>query len=132
MWQVTCPLHRLGPLVESLPRGHAVFRGITAAKALSMLRTMLEALGVEKWYEYRTHDLRRGHAQDLVDAGWNAAPTGHLSALARLPTGAPLYQILAAGEWSSPAFLAYIDDHKLETELVVQAHLDEELPDEEE
>ncbi len=68
---------------------------------------MLGRLEVEMAGEYRTHDLRRGHAQDLVEAN------------------APLYQILAAGEWRSPAFLAYIDLHKLETQLVVQSHMDE-------
>jgi len=40
-------------------------------------------------------------------------------------SGAPLWEILAAGEWRSPAFLTYIDLHSLETELVAQAHLDE-------
>ena len=33
--------------------------------------------------------------------------------------------ILAAGEWRSPAFLSYIDLHRLETEVVVAAHQDE-------
>ena len=37
-------------------------------------------------------------------------------------SGAPLWEILAAGEWSSPAFLKYLDLHRLDTELVVQAH----------
>ena len=40
-------------------------------------------------------------------------------------TGAPLWQILAAGEWRSPAFLEYLDKHKLEVDAVVQAHVDE-------
>ncbi len=35
-------------------------------------------------------------------------------------SGAPLYEILAAGQWTSPAFLKYLDIHHLETELVVQ------------
>ena len=39
--------------------------------------------------------------------------------------GAPLYEILAAGEWRSPAFFAYIDYWRLETDVVVQAHVDE-------
>ena len=34
--------------------------------------------------------------------------------------GAPLYEILAAGEWRSPAFAAYIDSNRLESDLVVQ------------
>jgi len=39
--------------------------------------------------------------------------------------GAPLWEILAAGEWSSPAFLSYLDLHRLDAELVVQAHAGE-------
>ena len=39
--------------------------------------------------------------------------------------GAPLYQISAAGEWRSPAFLQYLDIHLLERDAVIQAHCDE-------
>ena len=39
--------------------------------------------------------------------------------------GAPLWKILEAGEWRSPAFLAYLDINRLEADVVVQAHLDE-------
>ena len=39
--------------------------------------------------------------------------------------GAALWIILAAGEWRSPAFLAYMDLHQLETDLVVQAHVND-------
>eukprot|EP00973_Karenia_brevis_P080019 11101711-Karenia_brevis.AAC.1 len=37
--------------------------------AFRTLRTMLESLGVERAQEYRTHDLRRGHAEDLRVSG---------------------------------------------------------------
>ena len=38
--------------------------------------------------------------------------------------GAPLWKILAAGEWRSPAFLEYMDIHRLENDVVVQvSHL---------
>ncbi len=40
--------------------------------------------------------------------------------------GAPLWKILAAGEWRSPAFLDYLDVHRMEVELVLQGCLDEE------
>ena len=43
----------------------------------------------------------------------------------RICAGAPLHEILNAGEWSSPAFLKYLDLHKLETDLVVQSVLEE-------
>ncbi len=39
--------------------------------------------------------------------------------------GASLAVILSAGEWKSPAFLAYIDQAKLETDVVVAAHADD-------
>ena len=39
--------------------------------------------------------------------------------------GAPLLEILRAGEWSSPAFLQYLDLEKLDTDLVTQAHVEE-------
>ena len=37
-------------------------------------------------------------------------------------SGAPLWVILEAGERTSPAFLKYLDLHRLDAELVVQAH----------
>ena len=46
-------------------------------------------------------------------------------------SGAPLWEILAAGEWSSPAFLKYVDLHGLDTDLVVQAHACESDSDDE-
>ena len=49
----------------------------------------------------------------------------------RFSVGTPLWKILEAGEWRSPAFLSYLDVHGLETELVVQAHLAESGSDDE-
>ena len=40
--------------------------------------------------------------------------------------GAPLWEILAAGEWRSPAFMSYLDVHKMEVEMVMQGCLAEE------
>ena len=105
VYQVTCPVHRLGPLLDSLADGECLFPGITASRALATLRMILKALSVDCADDYRTHDLRRGHALDL-----------QLS-------GEPLWVILAAGDWRSPAFLAYLDKHQLEADLVMQAHL---------
>ena len=70
---------------------------------------MSAASGQVDAHLYRTHDLRRGHALDL-----------QLS-------GVPLYVILAAGDWKSPAFLAYLDKYRLERDLVQQAHLEEAM-----
>ena len=39
--------------------------------------------------------------------------------------GAPLWEILSAGDWSSPAFMDYLDKWRLERDVVMQAHLDE-------
>ena len=39
--------------------------------------------------------------------------------------GQPLSVILAAGEWRGPAFLTYVNIHRLETDVVVAAHMDE-------
>ena len=40
-------------------------------------------------------------------------------------SGASLFEILEAGEWRSPAFMKYLDYHRLEADVVVQAHVDE-------
>ena len=46
--------------------------------------------------------------------------------------GAPLWKILEAGEWSSPAFLSYLDLHQLDRDLMVQTHcIDSDSSDEE-
>jgi hypothetical protein len=49
--------------------GSKFFGGATAANALCTLRFILGQIGVERVTDYRTHDLRRGHAQDLVESG---------------------------------------------------------------
>ena len=103
----TCPVHVLGKYVSDAAPGAVLFAGISPANTLDTLRRMLAVLKVEQAELYRTHDLRRGHALDLQCSG------------------APLWQILEAGEWSSPAFLKYLDLHRLDRELVVQAHIDE-------
>ena len=113
--KLTCPLHVLGPLVKQRGPGKKLFPGITAASALTMLREMLEVVGAQDARSYRTHDLRRGHAKDLQVSGWLLAPPPffwakvcHIECFA----GASLYEILAAGEWRSPAFLTYLDMHR--------------------
>ena len=90
-----------------LPIGHKPFNGITPPVALSRLRHMLSMVGVSQAEAYRAHDLRRGHARDLQ------------------ASGVSLYTLLAAGEWSSPAFMQYIDKVALENSVVEQAHVDE-------
>ena len=88
-----------------------------------MLRNALEAIGVPDAQSYRTHDFRRGHAEDLRLSGWDSC-NGSLAAwFAFRSAGAPLWEILEAGQWSSPAFLKYLDLHSLERDVVVQAHM---------
>ena len=67
--QRTCPLHVLGPVLDGRRQGLRVVLGVTAAGALKVLREMLAVLGVDQSVEYRTHDLRRGHAKDLQMSG---------------------------------------------------------------
>ena len=83
------------------------FGRITAASALGVLRDMLKQLEVDKAMLYRTHDFRRGHARDMQ--AW----------------GRTLAEILQAGEWSSPAFMKYLDMMALERDAVMEAHLNE-------
>ena len=124
-------MHALRPLFDNWAAGDQPFAGITAASALGTLRAILVTLQVKDAESYRCHDLRRGHAKDLQQSGWVSTPSlrsGEASPL--LPSeGAPLYQILAAGEWRSPAFLQYLDIHQLERDAVIQAHCDESEED---
>ena len=122
----TCPLHILDPLVASCAFGQRVF-DVSPASALGVLREVLSEMGIDQAENYRTHDLRRGHAQDLVDSGMYCNFFCMLGCFGRgaMFAGATLAVILAAGEWKSPAFLSYIDQAKLETDVVVAAHVDE-------
>ena len=119
----TCPVHVLGPAVRDIRTGTALFGGFTAAEANSALKDMLGKIGVAKAKEYRTHDIRRGHARDLQLSGVLAYIHRCVVwfTLFCVCAGAPLWKILAAGEWRSPAFLEYMDIHRLENDVVVQA-----------
>ena len=65
----TCPVHVLGPAVRGIQPGTALFGGIKTAGANSALKDMLGKIGIPKAKEYRTHDIRRGHARDLQLSG---------------------------------------------------------------
>jgi hypothetical protein len=103
---VTCPVHAVKKFVGVYGTDKP-FIGISAGEALKVLRFILVQLNVKEAVQYRTHDLRRGHAQDLLESG------------------APLWTILQAGEWRSPAFLDYLNQHTLERDAIIQAHMDE-------
>ena len=99
-----CPVHVVGPLINTVRHGTPLFPRLTLSKALLELRRLLGILGVNQADMYRCHDIRRGHALDLQLAG------------------SPLHEILEAGEWRSPAFLQYMDRHALERDAVHEAH----------
>lgn len=67
--RISCPVHRLGPWLDRVPRGKPLFPGISVSQAVSKLREMLWLIGVADSASYRTHDLRRGHAKDLQESG---------------------------------------------------------------
>ena len=75
------PSHILGAYMNRFGHGAQPFRGISPVKANSGLKQLLELVGVDDAAEFRTHDLRRGHAEDP-----------------RL-NGATLAEILRAGDW---------------------------------
>ena len=87
--------------------GHKPFGGISPASALETLRRYLHRLGVHEARWYRTHDIRRGHADDLRESG------------------ASLYELLSAGEWSSPAYMSYLNMQELEAAVVLEAHVED-------
>ena len=94
----TCPVYVLGAFFRycfryclahvacycasrSIEPDRPAFPFITASAANASLRAVLKAIGVEDSQNYRSHDLRRGHAQDMAEHG------------------SSLYDILCAGEW---------------------------------
>ena len=100
---LTCPVHMLGAYMRALPKGSQPFVHIKAPQALLALRELLAELQVPHAHVFRTHDFRRGHAEDLRRGG------------------ARLGEILQAGDWSSAAFMAYLDKENLECDRVVEA-----------
>ena len=119
--KASCPAHVLGAFFGGLAKGAQPFamfsagevqRGLraisfdlfSAGEALRELRLMLAALDVKDAGSYRTHDLRRGHAEDMRR------------------NGATLGEILLAGDWRSPSFLSYLDRVQLEQDRTAEAH----------
>ena len=123
--QASCPVHKLGHYLDGKVDGEMLFEGISASDALQTLRHILGELSVKDSDEYRTHDLRRGHALDMQLSGSKLAGparnrSAHMHKCAGV-AGAPLYLILQAGEWASPAFLKYLDMWRLEARLPTAA-----------
>jgi len=72
----------------------AAYVHIKSARALTALRELLAEAGVANAQVCRTHDCRRGHAEDLRRGGARLFET----------------QIPAAGDGKSAAFVAYFDE----------------------
>lgn len=108
----TCPIHVLAVFLGQFDAGAQPFANISRGSALAGLKAMMSALRIPKAGSYRTHDFRRGHTKDLAESGSSLA------------------EILRAGEWSSPAFLHYLNVDELEDGAVIEAHLAESSEDE--
>ena len=108
----TCPVHMcMRYLINPMHKGQGIFRQLSPHDVTCTLRRRLAKLRVKHADEFRSHDFRRGHARDLQR------------------NGARLGEILKAGEWSSPAFLKYLDLDDLEANVVVEAHVNESNED---
>ena len=85
--------------------GQRLFPSVTPASAIGIVRACLKAADVPEAAQFGTHDLRRGHALDLVKRG------GRLGV------------ILREGQWASGAALvkSYLPFEILEAEAVLEA-----------
>jgi len=92
----TCVVHSLWDrFFDKMPEGSQPWRKTTANMARDRLRAVLAKLEVAEPGTYATQDFRRGHAEDLRKSG------------------APLSEILKAGQWRSAAFMSYLDTDEL-------------------
>ena len=97
-------MHVLGEYISSLPTGEELFPDITPANVNPVLREFLGACKVPDARFFVSHDIRRGHGKDIQMKGGTVA------------------QLLEAGEWTSPAFLKYMDMQQLEHDRAMEAH----------
>ena len=100
----TCLVHVIGAFVKGYSAGTRPFASFNIGSVLKTLRDMLMELQIPEANKYRTHDFRRGHAEDMRR------------------NGATLGEILRAGDWRSPAFLFYLDKIQLDHDRTVEAH----------
>ena len=103
--KATCPVHTLGKFCAEIASGRP-FAHFRPDVVLSELRAALQELGVPQHQAFRTHDFRRGHAQDMA------------------VRGSRLADILRAGDWRSAAFLSYLEKDELEAGAIREAHGD--------
>lgn len=91
--------------------GTAPFKAVTPGVANRELRRALREIGLVHGGKYVSHDIRRGHAQDLLECD------------------RPLVEILRAGDWRSAAFQKYLDMGYLEAAAVAAAHIGDSSED---
>ena len=102
----TCLVHTLGKHVENCNRGEPVFGDLSIEWVRQALRTLMHELDEPQAAIVRTHDLRRGHTDEIRALGGDDKT------------------IRAAGGWmqKSMAPLDYLDLQQLEMEGCMLAH----------
>ena len=63
--ELTCPVHVIGAFVKGHTAGSRPFGVLRIDSVLKSKRDMLTALKIPDADKYRTHDFRRGHAEDM-------------------------------------------------------------------
>jgi len=100
-----CVVHRMEPLLQAGGPGANLF-AYTAYEFQALLRKFLGMLRVEGAQQFTLKTFRAGKATSLAMAG------------------APLGQLLAAGEWRSRAILNYVDEDAFDGAAVVAAEIE--------
>ena len=120
---------RFAAVGYGLPKGGQAVSGHFAIRCQCQAAQNVDDPGSARRVEVQCARLqkraREGHASRRHASRLHTARIFEVR-LAVIPVaGCPLWEILAAGEWRSPKFLAYLDMHKLEMDAVMQAHLEE-------
>ena len=123
--KASCPVHALEPLFKIARVGANPFAYMGAGTFLNELRRRLTCLGVRGASDFCTKDFRRGHAKVSAVLFRPCCVLCLLHAQDLQIGGAGLKEILNAGQWTSPAFMKYLDVEELERGMVVEAHLED-------
>ena len=116
----TCIVHTFyDKFWAELPDGARPWAHLSAGGARTALRRTLARLAVPEAECFGTHDFRRGAAE----VGQLAALHGYVVRLRAFgysqdlrQSGCTLAQIIKAGQWSSAAFMCYMDEAGLDKE----------------
>ena len=111
MRHALCPVHAFEQWCrESRQMPGRVFRGLDYTRFVRAFRLHLAALNVPDAANYTSHGFRRGTAQEM------------------LRNGSRLAEILTAGDWRSPAFLAYLETAEIEEGAVLDILVQDREP----